>query len=178
MVLFRHPQGYICLFVLNSSRVIQTPKTNDLQLAFDYPCKWMVILNNVYLPLIGRLLLLFCGQDPCPSPFKPSWVSLYTGFYCPLVIIQSPLRWTGHLLGGGNDGVWGLPFLFISKYLDNLFWASHFGSIDGEKSNAVQISEVKNDLKKGEQVGLSFCKNMTGKKNLTAIITPSSHLPW
>lgn len=79
VVLFRHPKGGICLFVMNVPQVIQTPKTNDLQLALDYLCKRLVILNNVYLPLVELLLLLFCGQDSWPSPFKSSWGSLYIG---------------------------------------------------------------------------------------------------
>lgn len=70
VVLFRHPQAYICIFALKSYGAIHMLKINDLQLALNSLGKLLAILNNVYLPLIR--LLLFCRQDPYPSPFQSS----------------------------------------------------------------------------------------------------------
>lgn len=161
MVLCRHPKGGICLFVVNFPRVIQMPKTNDLQLALDYLCRWLVILNNVYLPLV-ELLLLFCGQDSWPSPFKSSWGSSYKGRvtdFISLWSISKPLSdGLGSCLGVGmmvGEGwvlvsFWSINILIIYSGL------SHCCSIDRENSSAVQISEVKTALKKGRPTQTLF----------------------
>lgn len=53
------------------------PKTNDLQLALDYLCKWLVILNNMYLPLVELLLLCSVAKIRGPHPSNPP-VAPYT----------------------------------------------------------------------------------------------------
>lgn len=105
----------------------------------DYLCKWLAILNNVYLPLIR--LLLFCGQDPCPLtlPILLGLLQHRKGhpFYCLLVSIQSSLRWTGLLFGSVGDvsESWVLVSLSSLNTLIIYSGLSHCCSTDGEESS-------------------------------------------
>lgn len=160
------------------------PKTNDLWLALDYLCKWLVILSNVYLPLIGLLLLLFCGQDPCPLPFQSSWCSLDIGRVIHFIAPWAPFPLLSDRLGYclGTSAMVGEGWVFVSfsalNTLNVYSGLSHCCSIDGEKSSAVQISEVKTGLKNRRAGWTLFLQEYYWKGKVPLLLSlpsPSCH---